>query len=316
MKKSTTSYTTICRLTFVFALVLINTVLMAKAIPTVACGSVTRMENFPSAYVKPRTVDVWLPEGYNPTKKYAVLYMHDGQMLFDSTTTWNHQEWGVDETMCKLLAAKKINNCIVVAVWNTTLRHPEYFPQKPFYAIANDDQQRILAIGADKGAPLLGKGPVSDNYLKFLVLELKPYIDSYYSTKTDRQHTFIAGSSMGGLISMYALCEYPGVFGGAACLSTHWPGIFTTQNNPFPAAFLQYLATHLPSPNNHKIYFDYGSKTLDSLYKPYQLQADDILTKAGYSKNNWLTREFTGDDHSEKSWAKRLDIPLVFLLGR
>ncbi len=289
---------------------------MAQAIPTVACGSVTRIENFPSAYAKPRTVDVWLPEGYSPTKKYAVLYMHDGQMLFDSTTTWNHQEWGVDETMCKLLAAKKINNCIVVAVWNTTLRHPEYFPQKPFYAMANDDQQRILAIGADKGAPLLGNGPVSDNYLKFLVLELKPYVDSHYSTKPDRKHTFIAGSSMGGLISMYALCEYPDVFGGAACLSTHWPGIFTTQNNPIPAAFLQYLATHLPSPNNHKLYFDYGSKTLDSLYKPYQLQADDILSQAGYSKNNWLTREFTGDDHSEKSWANRLDIPLVFLLGR
>ena len=77
----------------------------------------------------------------------------------------------------------------------------------------------------------------SDAYLKFLVTELKPFIDSTFSVATDRSNTFIAGSSMGGLISMYAVCEYPAVFGGAACLSTHWPGIFTAENNPIPEAF-------------------------------------------------------------------------------
>jgi len=289
---------------------------MAQPIPKVSCGTIKRLENFPSKFVDARNVDVWLPEGYSASKKYAVLYMHDGQMLFDSTTTWNKTEWGVDETMCKLLFSKKIRDCIVVGIWNTNKRHPEYFPQKAFYGMSEANQQTILAVGADKNAPLLGRGPVSDNYLKFLVFELKPFIDAQFSTLTDQQNTFIAGSSMGGLISMYAICEYPGVFGGAACLSTHWPGIFTTVDNPVPAAFIDYLKTHLPSPQNHKIYFDYGSKTLDAQYKPYQLQADSIMMADGYTEANWVTREFPGADHSEKSWNRRLGIPLLFLLGK
>jgi predicted alpha/beta superfamily hydrolase len=289
--------------------------LMAQ-IPKVACGSIERLEKFPSRFIDPRNVDIWLPPGYSSEKKYAVLYMHDGQALFDSTVMWNHQEWGVDETMCKLMAKNRIEDCIVVGVWNTPKRFPEYFPQKAFYSLTPAEQQKILAIGRDKGTPLLGDGPISDNYLKFLVEDLKPYIDSHYSTWPDQQHTFIAGSSMGGLISMYAICEYPEVFGGAACLSTHWPGTFATEDNPVPAAFLNYLKTHLPSPQNHKIYFDHGSATLDAMYGPYQTQADSIIRAAGYNEKNWMSRVFPGADHSEKSWSKRFDIPVLFLLGK
>ncbi|HVV54091.1 MAG TPA: alpha/beta hydrolase-fold protein [Mucilaginibacter sp.] len=285
-------------------------------LPKVACGSIQRLEKFPSKFVDPRNVDIWLPEGYSPNKKYAVLYMHDGQALFDSTLMWNHQEWGVDETMCRLLAAKKIQDCIVVGIWNNGLkRFPEYFPQKAFCSLTPAQQEKILDIGRDKGTPLMGNGPVSDNYLKFIIQELKPYIDSHYSTFTDQQHTFTAGSSMGGLISMYAICEYPQVFGGAACLSTHWPGTFETSGNPVPAAFLQYLKTHLPSPKDHKIYFDHGTKTLDAQYKPFQDQADAIMKAAGYTEKNWISRVYPGADHSENSWRKRLDVPLLFLLS-
>lgn len=284
--------------------------------PKVACGTINRIEKFSSKYVDPRNVDIWLPEGYSTAKKYAVVYMHDGQMLFDSTRTWNHREWRVDETMCKLMGENKIKDCIVIGIWSTTKRHPEYFPQKPFYAMSKPDQQRMLAIGQDKNTPLLGDGPISDNYLKFLVKELKPYIDSHYSTLPGRKTTFIMGSSMGGLISMYAICEYPKIFGGAACMSTHWPGIFTTVDNPIPAAFLSYLNHHLPSPKNHKLYFDYGSATLDAMYNPYQQRADTIMMAHGYNDANWMTREFPGDDHSERSWSRRLDIPIIFLLGQ
>jgi enterochelin esterase-like enzyme len=119
---------------------------------------------------------------------------------------------------------------------------------------------------------------------------------------------------MGGLISMYAICEYPDVFGGAACISTHWPGTFKAQNNPVPKAFLAYLTDHLPSPENHKFYFDYGTKTLDAMYKPYQMKADEIMKKKGYTNANWITREFPGEDHSERAWRKRIEIPLTFLL--
>jgi len=68
-------------------------------LPRPASGSIRRVVNFPSRFVEPRNVDIWLPDGYDPKKKYAVLYMQDGQMLFDSTNTWNKQEWGIDETL-------------------------------------------------------------------------------------------------------------------------------------------------------------------------------------------------------------------------
>jgi len=288
--------------------------LSAQNIPIPACGTIKRMENFPSKYIQARNVDIWLPQGYSSSRKYAVLYMHDGQMLFDSTHTWNHQEWGVDETLCSLLSSHTLKDCIVVGIWNSNQRHSEYFPQKPFSSLNADEQKKILDIGKAQSSPLLGAGPVSDNYLKFLVQELKPYIDAHYASRPERNHTFVAGSSMGGLISLYAICEYPEVFGGAACMSTHWPGTFTTKDNPIPGSFLQYLKDKAPSPKNHKLYFDRGTKTLDSLYGPFQVKADSILRKAGYTASNFLSKEFIGDDHSERSWSRRLRDPLIFLL--
>ena len=97
---------------------------------TVSSGKVVRIENFQSKFVAARNVDVWLPEGYSPAKKYNVVYMHDGQMLFDSTQTWNKKEWKVDEVFSKLISEKKIEDCIVVGIWNNGAeRIAEYFPQ-------------------------------------------------------------------------------------------------------------------------------------------------------------------------------------------
>ena len=120
---------------------------------------------------------------------------------------------------------------------------------------------------------------------------------------------------MGGLISIYALCEYPNIFGGAACLSTHWPGIFKA-DNPFPKAMQVYLKTHLPLAKKHKIYFDYGTLTLDAMYEPYQLEVDKIMAYKRYSSKNWITKKFEGENHSEIAWSKRVRIPLEFLLRK
>ena len=113
---------------------------------------------------------------------------------------------------------------------------------------------------------------------------------------------------------MYAICEYPNVFGGAACLSTHWPGTFNVDNNPIPDAFLNYINNNLPNSKNHKIYFDYGDQTLDALYPPLQKKVDMIMQAKGYSSSNWMTKFYPGDNHSELSWSKRLHIPMEFLL--
>ena len=144
--------------------------------------------------------------------------------------------------------------------------------------------------------------------------ELKPYIDQKYSVYTNSKNTFIAGSSLGALISMYAICEYPAIFGGAACLSTHWVGTLSVENNPIPNAFISYLDKNLPSPKKHKIYFDCGDQTLDAMYPAIQKRVDSLMLAKGYDDANWLTKYFTGDDHSEKSWSRRLNIPLEFIV--
>ena len=287
-----------------------------KKLPEVSSGKLIRLENLPSNYINPRTIDIWLPEGYTDSKKYAVLYMQDGQMLFDSTTTWNKQEWQVDETIARLNSEGKIKDCIVVGIFNNNeYRISEYFPLVALAGLPEPTRGSVVKT-------LLKDKPLSDDYLKFIVEELKPYIDRTYSTYTDPSNTIIIGSSMGGLISVYAFCKYPDVFGGAGCLSTHWPMIGSgllynrkiTDNTS--AAFREYLLSNLPRPPRGKIYFDYGSQTLDSLYKPYQQLVDTIMKNAGYTSENWITREFLKDDHSERSWSRRLHIPLEFQLKK
>lgn len=274
--------------------------------PKVPSGKVERLF-FKSKYVDARNIDVWLPDGYSSKKKYAVLYMQDGQNIFGAATTWNHQSWQIANTLSRLIKEDSVENTIVVGIWNNgNQRVAEYYPQKAFNDIAEPYKDSLLAW--------MPGGPDGDNYLKFIVKELKPFIDSTFSVYTDRSHTFLMGSSYGGLISLYAICEYPQVFGGAACMSTHWIGLFNP-NNAIPDAIENYLRKHLPSPEDHKIYFDYGSKTLDRFYGPYQKQVNVIMKEKGYAAKDWETKYFPGADHSEKSWAKRVHIPLIFLLG-
>lgn len=286
-------------------------------LPAVFSGKIMRIENFSSKFVSPRNIDIWLPKGYNNQKKYAVLYMHDGQMLFDSTITWNKQDWQADEVATKLMNLGNTKEFIIVGIWNGgATRHADYFPQKPYESLSSNQKDFVTTELKKLGRTEENFQPISDNYLRFLVKELKPYIDQHFSVWTDPANTFVAGSSMGGLISMYAICEYPEIFGGAACLSTHWIGIFSDTNNPIPEAFLNYMEAHLPSPKTHKIYFDFGTATLDAFYPKHQAKVDELMLKKGFSSNNWKTLKFEGEDHSEKAWAKRLHLPFEFLLKK
>lgn len=274
---------------------------VALAVPP-GGGTLERYAGFPSAFVAARHVDVWLPPGYDPgnAKGYPVLYMHDGQNLFDPKTSYTGIPWGVDETMARLLREGKVRPAIVVGVWNTERRVAEYMPQKAA-AIRNTAQL--------KGMPRpTADDVVSDAYLKFLVQELKPFIDARYRTRPGPADTLVMGSSMGALISVYALCEYPGIFGAAGCLSTHWPA--------GDGVVIEWLKTHLPGPRTHRVYFDFGTATLDASYEPYQARMDAVMRAAGYTEGqNWVTRKFSGAEHNEKAWHARLDVPLQFLLG-
>lgn len=263
---------------------------------------------FESQYVDARNVDIWLPKGYTEDKKYAVLYMNDGQMLFDASGSWNSSEWMVDETISRLTDNDSIQDVIVVGIFNNgNKRHTEYFPQKAIEYIDEPQKSNFLA--------LMPEGAIADNYLKFIVDELKPFIDKTFSTYSAQDHTFIGGSSMGGLISFYALCEYPDIFGGAMCMSTHWIGGYD-HNQEIPKALNQYLKEKLPSPEKHKIYFDYGTVGLDANYPEFQQIVDETMKAKNYKSENWKTLKFEGDDHNEKCWAARLSKPLIFLLEK
>lgn len=303
---------------FFIALALMHAAVFWAQEVSPSAGTVKRYADFKSKLVTPRHVDVWTPNGYSAKEKYAVIYMHDGQMLFDGSKTWNKQEWQADEIAAAMMEQNATKNFIIVGISSISAsRHSDYFPQKPFEMLPVKQQDSLYAVKRDGGTPLFSGKINSDNYLKFIVTEVKPFIDKTYSTLPDAANTFIAGSSMGGLISLYAVCEYPSVFGGAMCLSTHWPGTFESSKNPIPSALFSYLEKKLPDPATHKFYFDHGTETLDAAYAPFQKQVDEIMIKKGYKTEvNWLTRVWEGASHSEDDWAARFDQPLYFFLKK
>ena len=263
-------------------------------------GTIQRYDDFPSNFVTARNLDVWLPPDYSEDKRYPVLYMHDGQNIFEPISSIGGVSWEMDKAITRLAEAKKIPSVIVVGVWNSDIRWREYMPQKAYEAAGFEMNRKSFVKRA-------GAGPISDSYLNFLVKEVKNFIDANYPTLPDQRNTFIMGSSMGGLISLYAISQYPDVFHGAGCLSTHWSAGMNE--------LVHEIARMLPDPKSHKLYFDYGTKGLDAKYEPFQLQMDEHLRRAGYTESNWLTRKFKGAGHNETAWRTRVEIPLLFLLS-
>ncbi len=273
-------------------------------------GSIQSISSFPSQFVNARRIDIWLPEQYNPLQAYRVLYMHDGQNLFNPAMGFNRQSWAVDMALQPLIFRKRIKPTIVIGIWNTPLRYQEYLPMPAFMLLPGHLKSQLYKEHEQNDFQ-----PLSDNYLKFIVSELKPYIDSHYHTLSGKSDTAIMGSSMGGLISAYAIAAYPAVFGMAGCMSTHWPLSLRDENPAFSKAFIGWLEQHLPDPDSHRLYFDFGTKTIDEPYEVHQIEMDKIMQKGGYTEGqNWLTVKDIGADHSERAWAGRLHIPLEFLL--
>ena len=116
------------------AMFLLAVNLSMAQLPKVSSGKIIRWENMSADGITGRNVDIWLPADYNEKTKYNVLYMNDGQMLFDGSISWNKQEWKVDEWMTALVRLKKIRNTIVVGIWNNgKYRHAEYYPEKSLH---------------------------------------------------------------------------------------------------------------------------------------------------------------------------------------
>ena len=231
---------------------------------------------------RPRRVWIYLPPSYNSsTKKYPVMYMHDGQNVFDDLTSFSG-EWGVDEAMDTL--GLKTKECIVVGIDNGgNKRLNEYCPY--------DFDLKGIAANNVSGK---GEGAL---YVDFLAKTLKPFIDKKYRTLKDSKNTFTAGSSMGGLISMYAVLKYPKVFGGAGVFSpAFWVG---------PKIFDDIKAKGKKV--NAKIYFYAGDEEGETMV-PMTLQAFNEMHKVSKSKMCEVIR--AGGKHNEQRW--RIEFPLFY----
>ena len=279
-----------------------------KAMPS--GGVLLKYGDLSSEFVGPRDVKIWLPPGYNESDaRYRVIYMHDGQNLFERGYSYTGDSWEMDAAMGDLIAANKIDPAIIVAAGFTDERWQDYAPESFLAELPVD--QRMLAFEDQGGAPH------SASYLKFLVEELKQMVDARFRTRSGSADTAIMGASMGGLISLYAAAEYPNVFGSAAGLSTHWP-LFdpnksdrSTTLNAITAA----LDASRLNPGEQRLWFDHGSENLDSYYAPFQTVMDAYFVERGFTEENYQSSLYIGADHNERSWAERIKDPLIFLLG-
>lgn len=255
-------------------------------------------------------IDVWLPDGFtaNAATRYPVIYMHDGQNLFDANTTWNHQAWEMDATTGQLIKDGEIPPVIIVGIHSDPAhRVAQLMPQQAVKDAGLDDLMKEVKL---KGQPVLG-----DAYAAFVVDTLKPLIDQSYPTLSDRDNTMVMGSSMGGLMSLYLISQYPDTFGGAGCLSTHWYGSLNA-GDAFGDAMMAYVDNRLPDPATHRLYFDHGTATIDQYYGPWETKALLKAQEKGYVYGKNLDSYIDyGAPHEENAWAGRVARPLRFLLN-
>lgn len=274
---------------------------------TADSGAIERHRIFSPQMGDTLTIDVWMPASYRYGEEpRSVLYMHDGQNLFDKNTTWNGRSWEMDVVADSLENAKRIYAPLIVGIHSVAgTRIGDLCPQRALdYAACELDSMGKITAGELRG----------DRYAAFIVETLKPFIDANYNVSPAPEETYVMGSSMGGLMSLYLLSEYPEVFGGAGCLSTHWVGS-NEDKGCFPEAMMEYMRERLPSPSGHRLYFDYGTGAYDENYAPWQPVADSIARKRGYEEGvNFMTVVAEGATHNEDAWRSRVHIPLQFLL--
>jgi predicted alpha/beta superfamily hydrolase len=269
-----------------------------------------------SKYIAPTKVVVWLPPDYAASKqRYGVVYMHDGQNLFDPKRSNFNKVWAADKSALRLIAAGKVKPFIIVGIDQPGEdRGRQYFPRVMTDLLSPAVREKLASQGN-------GKPIISDEYLKFIVTELKPQIDRDFRTKPARKDTSIAGSSMGGLISLYAITKYPKIFGTAGAVSTHLPlanpNWSDEERKDIFHAWQIYVKQELGKPNGRRIWFDHGTETLDAFYRPYQENLDAALVANGWRKGrDFSSRVYAGTPHEENAWAARMDDIFGWMLQR
>jgi predicted alpha/beta superfamily hydrolase len=246
-------------------------------------GSLFQVSNFFSPQLgNSRTLILYLPPSYNenPLKRYPVIYMHDGQNLFQASTSAFGTEWQVDENINSAVAGGRMDEVVIVGVSNTSNRISEYTP----------------CCDASFG------GGGADLYERFLIDTVKPFIDQNFRTLPSKENTAIMGSSLGGLVSFYIARRNPTVFSRAGCMSSSF-----WWNNEALTGVVQQSTARVPV----KFYLDAGTSN-DGLTETTRM--DNALLADGYVQGQDLNFFIAqGGSHNEASWAARVAIPLQWL---
>jgi len=237
--------------------------------------------------IQKRHVIVYLPPGHgaDPTVRYPVLYMHDGQNLFDGDTAYiRGHDWKMARTAERLILEKKIEPVMIVGIWNTGVhRIDEYTPTR------------------DAGVKQGGLLPM---YGRFIVEELKPFVDATYCTDPGRDRTGIGGSSLGGLAALLLGLHYAEYFGRIAALS---PSLWWDHGVAFR------LVRHLKRKPDVRIWLDMGTCEMGSGIAQVR-RMRDLLLEYGWSLNKDLFyREVRGGKHTEDDWGRRIGTVLRHL---
>jgi predicted alpha/beta superfamily hydrolase len=238
-----------------------------------------------------RDVLVYLPQGYRrlSRRKHPVLYLQDGQNVFDAATAFSHVEWGVDETAQRLIRQKLIDPLIIVAVANTgDERIHEYAPTRA-----------LVDAGAKRKKRSRG---LARQYGRFLVEELKPFIDRKYRTRREPEFTGLGGSSLGGLATLALGLWYPNVFTRLAVMS---PSVWWDDQ-----AIVR-MVEELEEKPPLKIWLDTG--TNEPGWERARVLRDALVEKGWKLFDDLQYLEVGGADHSEAAWATRVDPALRFL---
>jgi enterochelin esterase-like enzyme len=293
-------------------------VLFAFPAAVYAERSGTRMLEYQGIKAPPlpeQRLSIWLPPGYDASnKRHRVLYMHDAQNLFDPAPSNFNKVWAADKAMLLHAKTRSEDPWIVVGLWSPGAdRYRQYMPEPAYDAAGPELRSRMDAFGNAQSI-------VSHHYINWIATTLKPWVDTHLRTLTGPQETAIIGSSMGGLISLYAFLEHPQVFGRAGCVSTHWPGTAPqTVGEPdveMLSIWQSMIAEGLGTPDGRKLWFDHGDATLDAHYPPYQAAIDAQLEATDWIRGiHWESRFYPGAEHEENAWARRLPDVFDWVLG-
>lgn len=238
-----------------------------------------------------RDVLVYLPPGYRrfSRRRYPVLYMHDGQNVFDAATSFAGVEWGVDETAQRLISKGLIEPLIIVAVSNMGEdRIHEYAPTRGVYEHTAERKKRSRGLARQYG--------------DFLITELKPYIDKKYRTKREAEFTGLGGSSLGGLVTLAIGILYPQAFTRLIVMS---PSVWWDDFSIFR------LVDSILDKPSLKIWLDTG--TNEPGWEQTRELCDLLVKKGWQALADLHYLEAKGADHSEGAWAARVDTALRFL---